>query len=173
VKLSLGSRDGKTFILKLVDPGEVLGLSATFSGNPYELTAETTCPCQLTFVERADFLGFLQENPQACFRVAEQLSLKYKIACHELRSLGLSYSAGQKLARLLLDWSSRSGESVKAQPCVKLSLTHDEIAQLIGTSRETVRRVFADFRKQRIVQSKGSTFLIRNKESLTALAADR
>jgi CRP/FNR family transcriptional regulator, cyclic AMP receptor protein len=173
VKLSLGDRTGKTLILKIVDPGEVLGLGATFSGNPYELTAETIRPCQIAFVKREDFLCFLKANSDACFRVAEQLSIKYNDACHEVRYLGLSYSASQKLAKLLLEWSSHNREATKSQPSLKLTLTHDEIAQMIGTSRETVTRVFADFRKHNLVQSRGSTLLICNKGQLRAVAAER
>ena len=74
VKLSICSTDGKTLILKIAEPGEVLGLSASVSGKPYELTAETVDPCQVNFVKRDDFLRFLRENADACLRVAEQLS---------------------------------------------------------------------------------------------------
>src|ERR1035437_9225018 len=73
VKLSICSTDGKTLILKIAEPGEVLGLSATVSGKPYELTAETVDPCQVNFVKREDFLRFLKEHSDACLRVAEQL----------------------------------------------------------------------------------------------------
>src|SRR5271169_3965442 len=83
VKLSICSTDGKTLILKIAEPGEVLGLSATVSGKPYELTAETVDPCQVNFVKREDFLRFLRENSDACLRVAEQLSEKYNSACRE------------------------------------------------------------------------------------------
>ncbi len=62
VKLSICSTDGKTLILKIAEPGEVLGLSATVSGKPYELTAETVDPCQVNFVKREDFLRFLQAS---------------------------------------------------------------------------------------------------------------
>ncbi len=172
VKLSLSTRDGKTLILKIVEPGEVLGLSATVSGKPYELTAQTIDPCQVSFVKREDFLRFLKENSDACFKVAEQLSLKYNNTCHELRSLALSHSAGQKLAKLLLEWSSRNGESAKVEPRVRLALTHDEIAQMIGTSRETVSRLFADLKKRQIAQRKGLTLLIRNKNALELLASN-
>ncbi|HYL16989.1 MAG TPA: Crp/Fnr family transcriptional regulator [Terriglobales bacterium] len=172
VKLSFCARDGKTLILKIVEPGEVLGLSATLSGKPYELTAETIDPCQVSFVKRENFLRFLKENPDACFKVAEQLSNKYDNACHEVRSLGLSHSAGQKLAKLLLEWSSRHAESKKVEPRVRLALTHDEIAQMIGTSRETVTRLFANLKKRQIVQWDGSTLLIRNKAALKALASN-
>ncbi len=53
---------------------------------------------------------------------------------------------------------------------MKLALTHEEIAQMIGTSRETVTRLFADLKKRQIVQAKGSTLLIRNKAALKAMA---
>ena len=170
VKLSICSTDGKTLILKIAESGEVLGLSATISGKPYELTAETVDPCQINFVKREDFLRFLREHSEACLRVAEQLSEKYNTACREIRSLGLSHSAAEKLARLLLDWSARNGESSKQEPRVKLALTHEEIAQMIGTSRETVTRLFAELKKRQIVQAKGSTLVIRNKAALKSLA---
>jgi CRP/FNR family transcriptional regulator, cyclic AMP receptor protein len=170
VKMSICSTDGKTLILKIAEPGEVLGLSATVSGKPYELTAETIDPCQVNFVKREDFLRFLKEHGDACFRVAEQLSEKYNNACHEVRSLGLSHSAAEKLAKLLLEWSGRNGEAAKLEPRLKLALTHEEIAQMIGTSRETVTRLFAELKKRQIIQSKGSTLLIRNKAALKLMA---
>ena len=172
VKLSICARDGKTLILKIAEPGEVLGLSATVSGKPYELAAETMDPCQVNFVKREDFLRFLKAHADACFKVAEQLSEKYNTACHELRSLGLSHSAGEKLAKLLLEWSSKNGEASKREPRLKLSLTHEEIGQMIGTSRETVTRIFADLRKRQIVQAKGSTLVIRNKAALRLIATN-
>jgi CRP/FNR family transcriptional regulator len=140
------------------------------SGKPYELTAETIDPCQVNFVKREDFLRLLREHADACMRVAEQLSEKYNTACREIRSLGLSHSAAEKLAKLLLEWTSKNGEGAKQEPRIKLALTHEEIAQMIGTSRETVTRLFAEMKKRQIVQAKGSTLVIRNKAALKALA---
>jgi CRP/FNR family cyclic AMP-dependent transcriptional regulator len=170
VKLSINSPGGRTMIVKLAEPGEVLGLSATISGKPYEVTAETIDPCQINFVKRDDFLRFLKDDVEACFKVAEQLSEKYHNACDEVRSLGLSHSAAEKLAKLLLEWSSKNGEAAKAEPRLKLRLTHEEIAQMIGTSRETVTRLFADMKKHQIVQWKGSTLVIRNPAALREIA---
>ena len=170
VKLSINSPSGRTIIVKLAEAGEVLGLSATISGKPYEVTAETIDPCQVNFVKRDDFLRFLKDDVEACFKVAEQLSEKYHNACKEAGSLGLSHSAAEKLAKLLLEWSSRNGEGTKSEPRLKLRLTHEEIAQMIGTSRETVTRLFAEMKKRQIVQSKGSTLVIRNTGALKDLA---
>jgi len=170
VKLSINSPNGRTMIVKLAEPGEVLGLSATISGKPYEVTAETIDPCQVNFVKRDDFLHFLKDDVEACFKVAEQLSEKYHNACEEVRSLGLSHSAAEKLAKLLLEWSCKNGESAKSEPRLKLRLTHEEIAQMIGTSRETVTRLFAEMKRRQIVQSKGSTLVIRNTSALREIA---
>ncbi|HVP53017.1 MAG TPA: Crp/Fnr family transcriptional regulator [Terriglobales bacterium] len=168
VKLSICSSDGKTLILKIAEAGEVLGLSASVSGKPYELTAETLDPCQVNFVKREDFLHFLRGHNDVCLRVAEQLSEKYNTACHEIRSLGLSHSAAEKLAKLLLEWSMRNG-GARQPDRMKLTLTHEEIAQMIGTSRETVTRLFADFKKRQLIQLKGSTLVIRNRPALESL----
>jgi CRP/FNR family transcriptional regulator, cyclic AMP receptor protein len=172
VKLSICATDGKTLIAKIAEPGEVLGLSATLSGKPYESTAKTIGPCQLNYVKRDDFLRFVKAHPEACFKVAEQLSETYNTACHEIRSLGLAHSAGQRLAKLLLEWSSPNGEGAKPEQRLKLVLSHEEIAQMIGTARETVTRVFTELRQRRIVQGKGSTLVIRNMAALRLMAAN-
>ena len=170
VKLSINSPSGRTMIVKLAEPGEVLGLSATISGKPYEVTAETIDPCQVNFVKRDGFLRFLKDDVEVCFKVAEQLGEKYHNACKEVRSLGLSHSAAEKLASLLLEWSSKNGEEAKPEPRLRIRLTHEEIAQMIGTSRETVTRLFAELKKRQIVQSKGSTLVIRNTAALRDMA---
>ena len=170
VKLSINSPGGRTMIVKLAEPGEVLGMSATISGKPYEVTAETIDPCQINFVKRDDFLKFLKDDVEACFKVAQQLGEKYHNACKEVRSLGLSHSAAEKLATLLLEWGAKNGESAKPEPRLKIRLTHEEIAQMIGTSRETVTRLFAELKKRQIVQSKGSTLVIRNSSALKDIA---
>ena len=168
--MSIGSTDGKTLILQISEPGEVLGLSATVSGKPYELTAETMGPCQVNFVKREDFLLFLKQQSDACLRVAEQLSVKYNSACREIRALGLSHSAMQKLAKLLLEWTVKEGEITKSEPRLKLAFTHEQIAQRINTSRETVTRLLNDLKRQQILQTKGSVLFIRNIAALKALA---
>jgi CRP/FNR family cyclic AMP-dependent transcriptional regulator len=167
VKLSTTSADGKTLILKIAQAGEVLGLHATVSGTPYEITAETGQPCQLNFIKREDFSRFLQKHGDACLQAAQHLSRDCQSAYQQIRSLGLSHSAPEKLARLLLEWSMASAEQRDIK--VKLSLTHEEIAQIIGTSRETVTRVLADFRKRKMAVLKGSTLTINNRPALERL----
>jgi len=168
VKLTTTSRDGKTLILRIAQAGEILGLHGTVSGKAYELTAETLQPCQLDFVKRDDFLKFLQSHADACLNAAQHLSQDCQSAYEMIRSLGLSHSVSEKLARLLLEWAS-DGEETKDGIRIKVALTHEEIAQLIGTSRETVTRVLGEFREKEFAQLRGSTLLIRNKAALEKL----
>src|ERR1700740_528306 len=168
VKLSTTSRDGKTLILRIAQPGEVLGLHATVSGRPYEFTGETLQSCQLDFVRREDFLRFLQNHGEACLNAAQHLSQNCQSAYEMIRSLGLSHSVSEKLARLVLEWAS-DGETTKDGIRIKISLTHEEIAQLIGTSRETVTRVLSEFREKKLAQLRGSTLMVLDRQGLERL----
>jgi CRP/FNR family transcriptional regulator, cyclic AMP receptor protein len=168
VKLSTTSRDGKTLILRIAQAGEVLGLHATVSGKPYELTAETLQPCQLDFIKRDDFLRFLRNHADACLNAAQHLSQNCQDAYEMIRSLGLSHSVSEKVARLLLEWAA-DGENTKEGIRIKVSLTHEEMAQLVGTSRETVTRVLGEFREKHLAQLRGSTLMIQNKAGLEKL----
>jgi CRP/FNR family cyclic AMP-dependent transcriptional regulator len=169
VKLSTSSVDGRTLIVRIAEPGEVLGLPATVTGKPYELTAEVIEPTQANFVARADFLDFLREHGEVSLRVAQQLGETYHAAVAEMRSISLSHSAAEKLARFLLDWCASHGNGT-AEIRAKLTLTHEEIGQMIGASRETVSRLFAAFKKKQLLQVKGSTLIVCDRAGLEDLA---
>jgi len=163
-KLSTSSREGKTIITKLSDAGDVLGLNSVISDRPYEVTAEMMEPGQSNFIPRESLLQFLKEHGEVALRVAEQLSRNYYTAYEEIRTLGLATSPSEKFAKLLLSWSPKAANGDGAQ--VKLTLTHEEIAEIIGTTRETVSRLFSEFKRKQLLQLKGSTLIIRNRPAL-------
>lgn len=171
VKLTTCSSEGKALITRIAEGGEILGLSATVSGKPYMVTAETLNPCQINFIKREDFLRFLKENGTACLRAAGHLSNNYHDAFDQVRSLGLSHSASEKLAKLMLEWCAKSGKDTDKGINVKLTLTHEEIAQIIGSSRETVTRLLGDFKARQLIYVKGSTLIIRDKAALVAMVS--
>ena len=165
VKLSTSSREGKTIITKISESGDVLGLNAVVSNRPYEVTAEMMEPGQANFIARDAFLQFLKDHGEVALRVAEQLSRNYYTAYEEIRTLGLANSPSEKFAKLLLSWTAKSTPGNGADQ-VKLTLTHEEIAEIIGTTRETVSRLFSEFKKKQLLQLKGSTLVIRNRPAL-------
>jgi len=168
VKLMTTSRDGKTIITRIVPPGEALGLQSVVTGKPYELTVQTLQPSQLAFINGAEFLRFLKERGDVCLFVAQQLSRECQSAYDVVRSIGLSHSVSEKLARLLLQWSS-DGPMADGSLGFKISLTHEEIAQLIGTTRETVTRTLGELKRRHVLEISGSTLLIHNRAALRAL----
>jgi CRP/FNR family transcriptional regulator len=170
IKLSISSSAGKTLILRIAKAGEILGLMAAMSGKPYEVTAETLRPCQVAFVRRDDFVRFLAKHPEAYQKALNQLTSLYSGACEQLRTVGLSASAPEKLARLLLDWAPVAKDAKQGTP-IKLPLTHEEIAQFIGTTRETVTRTFSEFKSQNLVALQGSTLTISNRPELETIGA--
>jgi len=101
-------------------------------------------------------------------RVAQQLGETYHSAIAEMRTIGLSHSVGEKLARFLLDLSSGHDDG-KGGLKITLTLTHEEIAQMIGASRETVTRLFGEFKKRQLLQVKGSTLIIKDKAGLESV----
>jgi CRP/FNR family transcriptional regulator, cyclic AMP receptor protein len=169
VKLSISSAEGKTLIMRVANSGEILGLMAGMSGVPYEVTAETIRPCQVAFIRREDFQRFVAKHPEASQGVNRQMSLQYQAACEQLHTLGLSVSAQEKLARLLLSWSA-SSQLTKEGARIKVPLTHEEIAEFIGTTRETVTRTISDFKARHLVTIQGSTMMIPNRTALEACA---
>jgi CRP/FNR family cyclic AMP-dependent transcriptional regulator len=169
VKLSTSSSEGRTLIVKIAEPGEVLGASSAILGRSYEVSAETIEPAQLNFVRRDDFLRLLSAHTEACLHTAQQLSEKYHSAQREIRSLGLSQTTGEKLARLVLDWCERDGDDTPRGIRLQVLLTHEEIAQMIGTTRETVTRLLSDWRRKKMIEIKGSSFFVREHAQLSEM----
>ena len=169
VNLSTTSREGKILILKTAEAGEALGLSAAISGVGYESTAETSTPCQLNFVNRKHLLELMQSYSEVAAHAAECLSRDYQTAYRDIHDLVLTRSSAGKLARLLLSNSPTQGLE-DAESRIHGAMTHEEMAQRIGSSRETVTRLLSDLKKKRLIRLEGSTLVIRDRTALKALA---
>jgi len=95
-KLTMSSSEGKRLITKIAEPGEIIGVSASILGTPYEVTAETVEPSQVNFIRREDFMKFLNSSPEVCMNAAQQLSAEHHSAQAGIRSLGLSQTTTEK-----------------------------------------------------------------------------
>lgn len=169
VKLFCTSKDGKTLILKIAMPGDVLGLGAVISGSRYEVSAEVIEPTEIKTIPRQEFLTFLQDHGQASLHAAKALSEEYKAAFFDARRLALSGSAAARLAGLLLDWG-KAASCGKPEMRFTMALTHEDLANMVGTSRETVTRLLARFKRDGLIQVRGSALLILAPERLEELA---
>jgi len=168
LKLSVCASDGRTLILRIVQAGEALGVASTIGNREYEATAEAQEPCEITFIRQSDVMRLMRSHGEFALWVTQHLSHDYNATCREIRTLMLSGSAGEKLARLLVGWLDDHADS-RTPGRMKMVLTHEEIGQMIGTSRETVTRLFAGFKKQRLIHQEGATLVVANRVGLEQL----
>ena len=165
VKTSVNSEQGKTMVLGLFGPGTVLGLAAAISGRGHQATAEALRPTKALFVSREDLGREIKHDATAARQTAELLSEACYFTVDKMRTVSLSQSAGQKLARCLLGLLAQNpnGET-------PLKLDEETIAQMVGLSRETVSRVISRLRKNRILRRNGSRLAIQDRSALAKLA---
>lgn len=170
IKLSVCARDGKTFILRVAEAGDAVGAGAAVCNRAYETSAETVEPCEISFIRQTDLLRLMRQYNEFAIRMAECLSREYNTTCREIFTRMLSESASGRLARLLVGWLDKNGEA-KVPGQMKFVLTHEEIAEMIGTSRETVTRLFTEFKRKHFIQRNGSTLIVRNRGALESMMA--
>ena len=169
VKLSTTSREGKVLILKIVEPGEVMGLSAVISAEAYEITAETLEPSLVNFVDGDGLLRLMERSGELGLRSAQAVSREFQYAYREIHELVLARSSSGKLARLLLSWMT-GVEKENREFRVQTPVTHEEMAQRIGASRETVTRLLSELRKKDLIRLDGAVLVIKNRTALEAMA---
>jgi CRP/FNR family cyclic AMP-dependent transcriptional regulator len=158
VKVSCSSKTGKSLILRIAGPGEIVGLSAAIIGKPHETTAETIAPIQLKVIPRAALLDFMKEFPEVGCRTAATLAAEYESTFHDAKRLALCTSAESRLGSVLLEWAR--AVSVGEELMFHMALSHAELGEMAGLSRETVTRTLASLRKRKLIDVKGATIRI-------------
>ena len=165
VKLFSSSSNGKA-LMRIAGVGEILGLSAIIMGNTHETTAESLESGQVQFIRKDLFLHFVQKHGEASLRATQILSRDYYNVYEQAKSLILSDCAEQKLANLLLRWCRENGQISGNGIQVKVTLTHGEIAQMIGVARETVTRLFSELKNRQVIRLEGSNLFVHNPSEL-------
>ncbi len=168
-KLSVQARDGKTIILKIAGDRQVLGLSSVICGAPSPITITTVEFCQIKFVERESFLRLIESNSHAALACAAMLAREVTTSFDDVYDLLLARSSTEKLARLLLSWIADEPRNREIRAATEF--THEEISQMIGSSRETVTRLLSDMKRKDLIRLEGATLVIPNRIALQAIAS--
>jgi CRP/FNR family transcriptional regulator, cyclic AMP receptor protein len=171
-KVYTSSKQGKVIILKIAHAGEVLGLEAALGGREHEETAELVESCQVNFMATRDFTRYIAQHSDAAMKTAFQLTQDCRAAQEGIRCLGLSASVEEKLARLLLHWTGETRSLPHRDTRLKMPYKHEEIAQMIGSTRETVTRLLGALKKKKVVEIKGATLIVKDPEQLKRLAGE-
>jgi CRP/FNR family transcriptional regulator, cyclic AMP receptor protein len=169
-KVSISSADGKKLILRIARGGDILGLYAGLTGRPFEATAEMLEGGRVDFISRQDLLNVLSRQNGSSLELLEVFSRQFSDLVEHTRMIALSESALEKLARLIMNWAKDFGEQTAQGTEVRILLTQEEIAQIIGASRETVTRLFSALKRDQIIHVTRDVMWIRDREALASLA---
>jgi CRP/FNR family cyclic AMP-dependent transcriptional regulator len=171
VKISTNSREGRTVIVRIAGEGDVVGLSAAMSGKPYDVSAEAIERCQVRIIRVHDFQHLLEQYPQAAKAATDSALSKYQLVFQELCRLSLPHSVAGRIARLLLEWGDVYRQHDPTHDRLTVAMSHEELAEMSGTSRETVSRTLERFRREKLISVKGASIRILNRPALETLAA--
>lgn len=170
IKLSVSSREGKTAILRIAGPGEILGLSSAMSDTLHETSAEAVEPCRVKAIRVNDFMRFLQKYPEASAEATTCLLRDYRVVLNNVCRLALPNTVAGRLASLLLEWLDARPDTAGSARRFIVALTQEEIASMTNTSRETVSRVLHQFQEEKLISIKGASVTILQPEALEQLA---
>jgi CRP/FNR family cyclic AMP-dependent transcriptional regulator len=157
LKVMMGDADGKEVILSLIGPGEFFGEMGLIDDSPRSASVVTIEPCELLSITKRDFKSCLAENFEMSMAVMRGLVRRLREADRKIGSLALLDVYG-RVARLLLDMS----EDVNGQRVVTKRLPKQDIAKMIGASREMVSRVMKDLQLGGYIETRGSTIVLRD-----------
>ena len=170
LKLTAGRPEDRHMIVRVAGPGSMLGLYAVLSHGVYEVSAESLTQAQLRPVERERFLNFLRSHKEAQLRAVQCICQEYRFALQDACRIALAETVAARLARLLLELAHQIGEHTESgEYRFPLLLTHEEMASMTCTTRETVTRTLGQFRKDGWISIEDSNVTIHNTDRLQNL----
>lgn len=170
MKLTAGRANEKQMIVRVAGPGSMLGLYAVLSHGMYEVSAESLTPAQLRPVERDRFQSFLRAHKEAQMRAVQCICQEYRFALQDACRIALSETVAGRLGHLLVDLGNQIGEHMPSgESRFPLLLTHEEMASMTCTTRETVTRTLGQFRKDGWISIEDSVVTIHHAEPLELL----
>ncbi len=165
IKLGHTAPDGRETIIAVLGPGEMLGELSLFDPGPRAATATAIAPSRLLELRHDDLMAFLQTQPELSAQLLQGLARRLRKTNAALADLVFSDVPG-RVAKALLDLASRFGVEVDEGIRVVHDLTQEELAQLVGASRETVNKALAEFGNRGWIRLEGRAVLITDKGRL-------
>jgi CRP/FNR family transcriptional regulator, cyclic AMP receptor protein len=157
LKVMMSDAEGKEVILSILGPGEFFGEMGLIDDEPRSATVVTIEPCELLSIAKRDFKKCLADNFEMAMAVMRGLVRRLREADRKIGSLALLDVYG-RVARLLLDMA----ENVNGEKVVTKRLPKQDIAKMIGASREMVSRVMKDLQTGGYIEMRGSTIVVRD-----------
>ena len=168
-KIKLGhqeQRDGRENLLAVLGPREVLGELTLFDPGPRSTTATAISPCKLYYLDHKDLMDFIEKNPSLAQEMLKALAQRLRRTNEALADLVFADVPG-RVAKALLDLADRFGTRTESGAIhVPHELTQEELAQLVGASRETINKSQAHFVSRGWIHLEGRAVTLLDVEGL-------
>ena len=159
VKVVLYGENGREIILKLLNPGDFFGEMSILDGEKRSanvLAMEKTTVCVLS---RDDFIEHLRDNPDTAFNILAIMSQRLRYADQLIGNLTL-LDVYARLAQVLIDLAHEENDERTSGHWIQKRPTHQDLANMIGTSRETVSRAIGEFQRRGLVHIEGKALIL-------------
>lgn len=170
VKVYRVAEDGREKTLALLGAGEFFGEMALLDEGPRSAIAETMEPTTLYHLHRSDFLKTVTAEPTIALRIIRVLSRRIRQTNAQVMDIVFRDVRG-RVANTLGELCDRHGKPTQAGTRIDLILTHQELANLVGTARETVSRILAELQDNHCLTVDGRYLVLKDREKLDAIAA--
>ena len=160
IKVTILGDDGREIILTMLGPGDLFGEMALLDNEPRSATAIAVEESELMSLHRTDFQAVIAENPEVSAALIRVLSARLRHANHQISTLALLDVYG-RVARVILDMAREEGRRLKDGQIAFRRATHQEIANRIGTTRETVTRMLKDLERQGLIRVEGREIVLQ------------
>jgi CRP-like cAMP-binding protein len=168
VKISRVSEDGREVILTILNDSDFFGEMAILDGMSRSANVTAMEDSELFIIQRNDFITLLQTHPEISIALLKELTQRMRAADLKIKSLSLKDAEG-KVATVILQLADDIGKIKNGTVEIeKLPLQHD-LANMAGTSRETISRTLHSFVKKQLIELKGSKLKIINYEKFKEL----
>ncbi len=154
VRVTILGDDGREVILSVLGPGDFFGEIALLDNEPRSATAIAAEDAELLLLQRNEFQGAMSENPSISGALIRVLTARLRRANHQISTLALLDVYG-RVARVILDIAREEGRRLKDGRIAFRRATHQELANRIGTTRETVTRMLKDLERQGLITVDG------------------
>jgi CRP/FNR family cyclic AMP-dependent transcriptional regulator len=169
VKICRLARDGREKTLAFVGEGEFFGEMALLDGGARSAMAQALEPARTLAIYRSDFAELLKNRPHISLEVIRVLSCRLRQTNAQLMDT-IFRNARSRAAKALVELGQKHGATLPAGVRITLKLTHQELANLVGTARETISRILVEFQDEGLVQADGRRLVVLDAKGLAELA---
>ncbi|CCO08752.1 Crp/Fnr family transcriptional regulator [Desulforamulus hydrothermalis] len=168
IKLTRRSEDGREHILHFVNPGEVFAEVVLFDGGDYPATAEVQEDCVVGILRNQDIERLISQNPGMAVAMLRIMSRRLRAAQEKVMHLAL-HDTARRLAFTLIKMAEDHGITKPGGIYINFNLTNQELANLTGSTRETVNRMLSSFKRSGAIEVDRQRIVIVDKKKLEDL----